>query len=537
MPQPVRWALLLMGLWLPWLNPYASGPSTWVLPWLVSFACGAIAYTIERPGPARGIAYFLVAVLMWALFRSGWSPETVALAAGCLLIWMTAALAGDEDAAVDWSRVAALTWSTAAVVSTFAALCQYFGVADGLAPWVSATAIGEAFANLRQRNQFASLTVIGMAAILFRWPASPQRGYAMAAIAWLAMGNAATTSRTGLLQMILLGVLACVWPGSRRPRAALWAVAMLSYIVSAVALPWILTAATGVDASHLWSRVASSDACASRLVLWSNVLHLIAQKPWLGWGWGELDFAHFTTLYTGPRFCDILDNAHNLPLHLAVELGLPAAVLICAGLLWALVRAKPWSESDPTRQMAWAVLAVIALHSLLEYPLWYGPFQIALGLCLGLLSSPGRNRDNATTAFEGFHGARLALAVLALAGSAYAAWDYHRISQIYLPVASRSPEWREDPLSRMRDSWLFRNQVLFAELTITPLTRDNAAWTHDSAAALLHFSPEPRVIEKLIESSVMLGRSDEALWQLAHFRAAFPEAYATWRQEAGIAAP
>ncbi len=34
--------------------------------------------------------------------------------------------------------------------------------------------------------------------------------------------------------------------------------------------------------------------------------------------------------------------------------------------------------------MAWGVLAIILLHSLLEYPLWYGPFQMALCQCVGL---------------------------------------------------------------------------------------------------------------------------------------------------------
>ena len=59
-------------------------------------------------------------------------------------------------------------WFVAAAISTFAALCQYFGLADQLAPWVNTTPVaGEAFANLRQRNQFATLTVMGMAALLF----------------------------------------------------------------------------------------------------------------------------------------------------------------------------------------------------------------------------------------------------------------------------------------------------------------------------------------------------------------------------------
>ncbi len=35
--------------------------------------------------------------------------------------------------------------------------------------------------------------------------------------------------------------------------------------------------------------------------------------------------------------------------------------------------------------MAWGLLGAIVLHSLLEYPLWYGPFQLVFGLCLGML--------------------------------------------------------------------------------------------------------------------------------------------------------
>jgi len=149
-------------------------------------------------------------------------------------------------------------------------------------------------------------------------------------------------------------------------------------------LPWL--AGLGVGGAGILVRLQEQGQnCASRLTLWHNVLYLIAEKPWTGWGWGELDYAHFITLYPGPRFCDILSNAHNLPLHLAVELGLPVATLLCGGGLWVLWRSQPWREFNPARQLAWAVLALLGLHSLLEYPLWYGPFQLAAGLSITLL--------------------------------------------------------------------------------------------------------------------------------------------------------
>ena len=43
-------------------------------------------------------------------------------------------------------------------------------------------------------------------------------------------------------------------------------------------------------------------------------------------------------------------------------------------------------------------------------------------------------------------------------------------------------------------------------------------------------SPEPRVIEKVIESAMMLGRDDEALRFLARYRAAFPLEHALWAE-------
>jgi len=526
------WWICLACLALPWLNPFAHGPSSSVDPWLASALFMAIAFAAGRAEmPRAAVVFALAATAGWALARSGISPDTVALAAACILIAMCAGFAGAAYRDLRQTQVIALAWAAAAGLSTLIALTQYFGESETFAPWFNIAAAGEAFSNLRQRNQFASLTMIGMASLFWLRASGRWRLPVLFAVCWLAIGNAATTSRTGLTELLLLGALAALWPGARRERLLVWVAALVAYVIAAVALPALLEFATGVAGNRLWDRVAGADACSSRRALWSNVLHLIAQKPWLGWGWGELDFAHYSTLYSGPRFCDILDNAHNLPLHMAVELGVPAALLLCAGAILALVRARPWREADPTRQMAWTVLMVLATHSLLEYPLWYGPFQIAFGLCLGLLWPVRARGDGAGAAAPARPGlGHLLVAVAAASACLYAAWDYRRVSQIYLPVEARAPGM-QDPLPEIRRSWLFRSQARFAELTISPLTRANAQWTFDTAVALLHYSPEPRVVEKVIESAVMLGRDDDAIAHLARFRAAFPEDYAEWSKD------
>ena len=505
--------LAFLGLSLPWLNPFSPGPTPNAVPWLVSLV---------------GFA--------------------------CMLPWAARARPKQLGA------LAASAWLVAALVSAVLGLLQYFGATGALSPWVNPTGLGEAYANLRQRNQFATLTNIGLGALLW-WQAQslarasltaePRRAAppgwrswaALGAALLLAAGNAASSSRTGLVQLLLLTLLAVVWrvPGRgwRQPALGLLLVAVLAYAGAAVALPLLL--GQDLQAVGMLARLQLGDsACASRLTLWSNVLHLIALKPWFGWGWGELDYAHFITLYPGLRFCAILDNAHNLPLHLAVELGLPLALVVCAAGLWLMGRARPWRERDATRQLAWSVLALILLHSLLEYPLWYGPFQLAFGLSIWLLwrrprraaaaQEPRLPGGAAPVSFQERKLFRplapvraLSIAIFIVAIAGYAAWDYRRVSQLYLSPNMRSEAYRSQPLAKIKSSWLFQDQLRFAELTTTALTAANAARLHQLALDLLHFSPEPRVVEKLIESATLLGRSDEAQFYRLRYQAAFPE--------------
>ena len=110
---------------LPWLNPFSPGPSAAAVPLLFAWAC----------------------------------------AAGLLL-----AKAGDSGTTTtraDWVRAMALAWLAAAGLSAVIGLLQYFGATGWLGVWVNNTSAGEAYGNLRQRNQFASLLNIGFAALVW----------------------------------------------------------------------------------------------------------------------------------------------------------------------------------------------------------------------------------------------------------------------------------------------------------------------------------------------------------------------------------
>lgn len=511
---------------LPWLNPFVAGPSSSIQPWLVSFVCGVLLWLVaSRLGvqlrPKLAIAS--AALLCWACFVHPPPSHEVAAWAGALTLMVLCASTADAAALSSSIRHGVLA---AAVVSACFALIQYLGASGEFSPWISLAQPGEAFANLRQPNQFATLCAIGFAIVLWDTQAWPLGARLVMAVL-LGAGSAASVSRTGLLQAIALVVLAMAWAGpGRRERLQLCAGAGLAYLLASLLLPMLLESFTGVMPSRtMWSRLGGEESCSSRSVLWGNVLHLSALQPLTGWGIGELDYAHFTTLYEGRRFCDILDNAHSLPLQLAVELGIPVATATCCGVAWWVVRQRPFREVAGTRRLAWALLLVIGLHSLLEYPIWYGPFQIICGIALGMLtgSEPVERRHAVPRHIAS------GLAAVLLVGAAYAWWDYLRVSQIYLPPEQRREPWRQDPLAAAKRSWLFANQAQFAELTLAPLTRANAGWMEATAEALLHYSPEPRVIERLIESATLNGHEEKAVAMLARYRAAFPNEYEQWK--------
>jgi hypothetical protein len=487
--------------------------------WLLACARGPV------PRVPRRLLWPAIAAVAWAVLSQGSvRPETAMLAGGLALILLAAGCARDPRIAQGLQAGVLVAAAASAVIG----LCQYFGFAAVFSPWISATAAGEAYANLRQPNQYATLLWMGVAVVLWG-PLRLRPVPATLLVVLLAVGSAASVSRTAVLQGFALTVLAAGWNGpQRRLRLLQCAAAALAYFVAASLLPMLLEALTGaLPARTLWGRIGGPEGCAGRLVLWSNVLHLIAQKPFAGWGWGELDYAHFMTLYPGRRFCDILDNAHNLPLHLAVELGVPAAVLVCLGAAAWIVRQRPWREASEPRRLAWAIVALVLLHSLLEYPLWYGPFQLTFGAALGwLMAAPEpapapESRDRIPA---------LASALVLLAATSYAAWDYARVSQIYVAPTERLSPWREDTLAHARRSWLFAGQARFADLTLSNVTAANAARMHPLALDILHYSPEPRVIERAIESATLLGREEEAVELLARYRAAFPAEYRAWQE-------
>ncbi len=490
-----------------WLSNAGAGLVQWlvmtvlVLPWLNPF----------EPGPAEAMVQGLLSLL-------------------ALGVWLLLPWRAEGPGAM--ARVLAASWLVAALLSTGLALLQYTGNASQWAPWVSQSPLGTVYANLRQRNHFASLISLGLVALIWlaarsgKPEAPPPRAWVLAA-AWLGLGNGLSSSRTGLLELVLLlGLFGLLWRRSQAPGLPrLLMAAVVGYAVAVLVLPWL-----GSTDSGLVARLQTEPwACASRSALWSNVLYLIGQQPLTGWGWGGLIYAQFITLFPGLRFCGLMDNAHNAPLHLAVEFGVPAAVLVCGYVLWRLVLARPWAERDHQRQWAWAGLAVIGLHSLLEYPLSYGPFQLAaLGCLLALLPTSSDPASRWGRFWRLAVAWRVGVAMGALALAAVATQSYLQVRTYYAPSGQRLALFPQGYVAAQPRPWLFGEWLDFAEVANTPVTDANAAHMLDLSERVVQWRPVPAIIEPLLRSAVLAQRHDLALAYLERYKAAYPGEYAEW---------
>ena len=305
-----------------------------------------------------------------------------------------------------------------------------------------------------------------------------------------------TASRTGVVGVVLLALWGLADRRLSRAARGLLLATPLLYAAAWWGMAWWAQASDHTFGGQ--QRLAEGDVSGSRFRIWADALQLIAQHPWTGVGWGNFNFAWSLTPFP-QRHTAFFDHTHNLPLQLAVELGLPLALVVCALLLWALWQGArralaATGAASATGRCALMMVVLIGLHSLLEYPLWYAyfllPTAFAWGLALGL---PGRagapagpvgagqvlaprapgpaegGADGAARAEAALHPQvpwlRAAAGVLCVAGALFALFDYLRVAAIF--EARRGAPPLEQRIEAGKRSVFFGHHAHYAAATVS----------------------------------------------------------------------
>jgi O-antigen ligase len=488
--SPVVFGSALVAVALPVLLAYNLPPSSTFLNQAAALVgwglfCAMLAATLPRQATAAasgGLRSLVVALVLLlgavvvSMFHSGLPSglglSSLGLIGAAILVACTAAAvqqAGEGDTAFE---VFCLALLAAALASVAIAIVQYFfpALADGDV-LARASSPGRVGANLRQPNHLSSLLLAALAGLVWlhdrrerrATPPSPALRAATVAVALLLVfGVVLTVSRTGTVCIVMLALWGVVDRRlSRFTRAMLWLVPLV-YV-----LCWMGVSEWSAAQAHAFageSQLHKSDLSSSRFGIWSNTLALIRMHPWTGVGWGEFNFAWTLTPFPG-RPVAFFDHTHNLPLQFAVELGLPLAtlvlVLLAAALWGALQCARRAVPADlPSVRCGLAMVLMMAVHSLLEYPLWYAYFLLPTAFAFGIAVG-GRRDADARPARAG----RVLVAggVLLAVGGLFSFADYLRVVQIFAPGSDPAP--LEQRIESGRHSVFFAHHAHYAAVT------------------------------------------------------------------------
>ncbi len=123
---------------------------------------------------------------------------------------------------------------------------------------------------------------------------------------------------------------------------------------------------------------------SARLQIWYDCIRLFLQSPWLGVGAGTMRAETFLLLDqpSALGFNRVFEHGHNLFLHLLAEMGAGAFLTVLIGLSFWIKYFK-WSKLNLEGWWLTSLLAVLSIHSMLEYPLWYAYFLGIFAILLG----------------------------------------------------------------------------------------------------------------------------------------------------------
>jgi O-antigen ligase len=465
-------------------------------------------------------ALVAVAAAAFASSAAADLPVELAASAGALILLAAVTLAAGAAVAPTPRLCTSFfaAWLIAGIAGVLIGLAQVFmpDAVDGT--WIARSSIpGRAVGNLRQPNHLATLLLWSAVAVvpLLEACARVLHVTAKAALgalfAAMLFGIVMSGSRTGLLGVAVLMLWGMLDRRLSRASRGLLLASPLICLVSWMLLGW-LSSLLDTGALGAATRLGESqDYSSGRWSIWRDALSLIAQNPWLGVGFGEFNFAWSLTPFPlrSPQF---FDHTHNLPLHLAVELGIPLALLVLGLLGWGLWQAFDRSrrvegEQGVARRAALVMVLLMALHSQLEYPLWYAyfllPTAFAWGLCLGSKEAP-TEKSSSWMAIAG--------GVLMLA-AAVTVWDYRKVVAIFSPPID-STDTLAERIAPGRHSWFFAHHADYALVT----TIEGAGTLPGAFERAPHFLLDTRLMTAWAEALAAQGDIERARYLAARLR-------------------
>lgn len=511
MPTPFARYLSLVLLALALVLPYAVVNHTYPIPTfyaeftalaLYLLVGAGVVFLIASSRPRIGFASPVVALvpLLFGLLLVAQSvvlpvsqPSMNWLGGGFLLAAFMATHAGYGFVRAKLNETA-LRWAASALVvgglyAVFCQVIQLFHLEARVSPLVVAynvTVERRPFGNMAQANHLATYIAFAMAGALFLVQTRRIAVAIWALVSTLfAVGLALTVSRGPWLQMGVI-VVAGFWMAFAQTRAEpqlrrshrQWlipiALGVMFFVVNAL-IRWANVRYHLELGQSAADRFKDAGQIAPRLALWKYGWTMFRTHPLMGVGWGEFPSYQYQFAKTLGGV-EIANNSHDIFIDLLAKTGLIGLAIVLFGLVTWLVRVVRAPQSA-ARVFGIALIGVLVMHALVEYPQQYMFFLLPAMFVFGLLETRPLRLVPARLSFGAF-------AVVVFGGMAalYPVYrDYARAEVLY--YGSRPAEqYRADP-SFLFQAWGEYGMATLLPMDSTDLQRKLAM--HRQAMALL----------------------------------------------------
>lgn len=281
-----------------------------------------------------------------------------------------------------------------AELNALAGILQHYRWNTFLNSVITAKTSHAVYGNTAQQNHYANYIALGLVSLGLLHARFGLRVWQTVLLATpMLFVLVLSGSRSSWLYLLFALGLAFFW--QRRDKAlrplmfyALSLVLGFGLMHLVVQIPWLEGATGSITTTE---RLFGDDASGSiRAHLWKEAALIFAQYPLMGAGFGQFAFQHFllSSELRNPAVAGLYNNAHNVVMQVAAEGGLAGvAILLGAMGLWFWQAVVRTAQFTLYHWWGYAVLAVLGIHSLLEYPLWYVYFIGVAAIMLGMFDT------------------------------------------------------------------------------------------------------------------------------------------------------
>ncbi|MFG4216721.1 Wzy polymerase domain-containing protein [Acinetobacter baumannii] len=248
------------------------------------------------------------------------------------------------------------------------------------------------YGNFGQPNNMATFLIIGLLGCLYLYEKYKVTLWLLLPSALIILFTIALSqSRTSWIVFPFLLIYWMVKQFGKQKRfrfvqGLLWCLAF--FLIAGLILPYItqfIEFSTNTEITETSSFVARAGSGHERIGMWIQILHAIAQQPWLGYGWSHTSVAVVDSIQYGTVHV-WFNSAHNVLLDIIIWNGIPIGIVIIAyfacWFVWLNQQAK-----ETISIIAIMMVCTVLIHAMLEFPQRYAYFLLTCGFLLGIIQA------------------------------------------------------------------------------------------------------------------------------------------------------